>query len=243
MERLIRPGTPLITLLCCLFAAAPLKAGDWAIGGFLGATSTRPNTLTLEQQEAGTHVSMDPVRYDSKSLQPPIYYGYRVTWFMRRHFGLEAEFMHPKVFARTREMVHATGTVAAESVNASVPMDSLVERFSISHGLNLLLVNAVFTHQLDHGTRPRWLLTARGGAGLTIPHAESEIRGRTQEQYERGAPGVQVAFGGELRVAGHVYATAEYKLTTTAQSVSVVGGTMEGRFTTHHLAVGVAWHR
>lgn len=229
-------------LLCFAAPSVPLKADGWAFGGFVGGAATHQNTLTLEQSQIGTRLSLGPVKYDSESLHSPIYYGYRVTWFARRHFGLEGEFIHPKVFARTSQTVRATGMLASQPLNGSVQLDSIVQRFSISHGLNFLLVNAVFRHPLDEGATPRLWLTARGGAGVTIPHTESDIGGRVQEQYERGAPGVQAAIGSEVRITEHVLATIEYKFTTTEQSVSIDGGTIRGRFTSQHFTVGMTWH-
>jgi hypothetical protein len=232
----------LIGAFCWLSTATQVNAADWEFAGFLGAVSTRPNTLTLLQPELGTHVSFGPVHYHSRSFTPPIYYGFRVTWFSRRDFGLGGEFFHAKAYARTEAMVRASGSVAGSSLSATVPLDSIVERFSMSHGLNFLLANAVFRHPLDRGSRPRVWLSGRAGAGVTIPHAESEIGGRSQDQYERGALGLQIGFEGECRVTKQLYALAQYKVTTTAESVAVVGGSMKGRFTSQHAVFGIAWH-
>ena len=234
--------TILVVIILSLAATTTTSADGWAVGAFIGGVTTHQNTLTLDQPHAGTRVSMDPVGYHSRSLNSPIYYGYRVTWFARRSFGVEGEFIHPKVFARTGDPVHATGTIGGEPIDATIPMNSILERFSISHGLNLLFLNAVFRKQLGRDANPRLLLTARGGAGATIPHAESEVKGRTQEQYEWGSPAFHAAVGGELRLVRVLFATMEYKFTTTNESVGVVDGTIQGRFSSHHLAVGVAWH-
>jgi opacity protein-like surface antigen len=238
----MRPYRTCLLLAGLVFGSGqPVRADGWSIGGFLGGAATHPNTLTLRQQQVGTRVSLAPVRYDSQSLESPIYYGYRVAWFARRNFGLEGEFIHPKVFARTAETVHASGTIAGHSVDGAVAMRSVVERFSISHGLNFLMVNAVFRPRLDSSSTPRFWLVARGGAGITIPHVESAIGGSDQQQYQLGSLGIQAGIGAELRLSEHVFATVDYKLTTTNQSVSVAMGTMHGRFTAQHVAVGLAW--
>ena len=118
-------------------------------------------------------------------------------------------------------------------------MGPFVERFSISHGLNLLLANAVW-HQPVSG---RLRLAARAGAGIAIPHGESRMSGVDQEQYEISSAAFQVAAGPELTFARHTRAFVEYKLTTTAPSVTVAGGTIRGRYTSQHVAagLGVSW--
>lgn len=98
-----------------------------------------------------------------------------------------------------------------------------------------MLVNAVWRQTGDRRVR----LTARGGAGFSIPHAESVILGVFQEQYEAGSLSLQGAIGPEVTIARHLVAIGEYKLTTVAPTVSVVGGTIKGRYTAQHLTFGL----
>jgi opacity protein-like surface antigen len=85
------------------------------------------------------------------------------------------------------------------------------------------------------------VLATRVRAGATIPHAESTIGGRTQEQYEWGRVAGQVAAGIEYRVAPRLAAIAEYKVTATSQRVAVPDGWASARFTTQHVVAGIAW--
>ena len=75
----------------------------------------------------------------------------------------------------------------------------------------------------------------------TIPHGESTIGGRTQEQYEWGRVAGQVAAGVECRVASHLALIAEYKVTATRQRVAVPDGSASASFTTQHAIAGIAW--
>jgi hypothetical protein len=78
-----------------------------------------------------------------------------------------------------------------DPVHSVEPMDRLVQRFSISHGVNLILGNLVFRQPLvgSHpGRMPRLLLVLRLGAGTTRPHAESTIEGHAHEHYHSAAP-------------------------------------------------------
>ena len=114
-----------------------------------------------------------------------------------------------------------------------------VERFSISHGLNLLVGNVVWRQPIARRVR----IAIRGGAGIAIPHGESRVNGVGQEQYEISSVALSGAVGPEFTLARHVRAFAEYKLSSAAPHVSVAGGTISGRYTSQHVAagMGVAW--
>jgi hypothetical protein len=203
-----------------LLAAAPARA-DWIASAYPGASFTAPTDLTLDRPAAGADVRFAGVHFDSKSFASPPYYGYRVLWTPRdADVGIEAELIHLKVYARP-------GSLAP-----------LVERFSISHGLNLLLGNVVW--------RPRLgpiRLAARAGAGVAVPHGESRVDGVDQEQYEIASAALQGALGPEIALSRHIHVFGEYKVTTAAPPVSVAGGSIRGRYTSQHLAtgLGVAW--
>jgi len=233
----------MLVVCSCLYAAAPaLAADDWTLAFFIGTCTTRSNTLTLDRPADATHVMVTPVAYDARSFDSPPYYGYRVGRALSPHFGIEGEFMHAKVFARTADRIQAAGTVEGLAVDGTVPLSSVMERFAMSHGLNFVLANVVYRQGIGSSPSPRASIQARGGLGVTIPHVESMIAGESTEQYEVASLGLQGAFGAELRVSGRFHSFAELKVTTTAESVSVPRGTVSGRFTSLHVIAGVAWH-
>jgi hypothetical protein len=216
--------TKRVTAVCtmAILAAAPARAA-WTAAAFVGASATRAATVTLARPAAGSRVTWTGVSFDSRSFASPPYYGYRIRWTPSAdaRAGIEAELIHLKVYART-------GALAP-----------IVERFSISHGLNLLLGNVVWRQPLRRGLR----LAARAGAGIAIPHAESRVGGIDQEQYEISSAALQAAAGPEFATSPHTRAFVEYKVTTAAPAVAVAGGTIKGRYTSQHLAagLGVAW--
>jgi hypothetical protein len=215
---------------------------DWTIGAFLGGSWTRDTSLTLTQPSAGTDVTLTPVHYAGKPFEAPPYYGYRAGVFPHSGwFGVEGEFIHLKVFAETTRLSTADGMVGGVHLSGPIVLSSIIQRFSISHGVNLLFVNALFRHQSPHtnGDGPRWVAVARAGAGTTIPHPESSIDGGAFEAYEWGAFAVHGAGAIELRVTGPLYVTGEYKLTRTRQNVTVVAGSVRTPLVTQHLTGGV----
>ena len=225
----------------CLIVATPAYAGDWALAFFLGDGATRSNSLTLDRPANATHVVVTPVHYDARSFESPPYYGYRVSHFLSPRLGIEGEFVHAKAFARTAAPIRATGTVEGVDVDRAMPLSSVIERFAMSHGLNFVLANVVYRQGIGKAPQPRVSFVARAGAGITVPHVESMIGGGSQQQYQLGGVGMQVAMGAELHVTGGLHSFAEVKVTHTAESVSVSDGTISGRFTTVHGIAGIAW--
>ena len=223
--------------------SVPEAAADWTLAAFLGASRTRETSLTLTQPGQGTNLTLFPVHYDSASFEAPLYYGYRIGLFPKsRWFGIEGELIHLKVIADTARVVNADGALGGLRVNGPRPMSAIVERFSITHGVNLVLINAVLRHQVPREAdrrRARVAVVGRVGLGASIPHPESAINGEAYERYEWGAFSMQGAAGVELRLAGPLYVLSEYKLSRTVQEVTVAGGSASTPLVTHHLVAGL----
>jgi opacity protein-like surface antigen len=238
-------GTLAIALVMSASLAGPASA-DWTLGAYLGGARTQSTSLTVTQPSVGTDVTLSPVHYRSESFEPPYHYGYRVGVFPgSRSFGIEGEFIHLKVIADTSRTTSAEGIIAGRPTSGARPLSSVVERFSISHGVNLLLVNAVIRRTAAiarEGDVPRWILTGRAGVGASVPHSESTTGGLSLERYEWGSVSLQAAAGVEVRIARRLFIAGEYKLTRTAQDVSIVGGSARTPLTTHHLVSGVVVH-
>jgi hypothetical protein len=221
-------------------------SAEWTLAVFLGASRTGDSSLTVAQPADGTNVTLSPVHYDSASFEAPPYYGYRVGMFPGSgRFGIEGEFIHVKVIADTARETNANGLLRREPVAGARPLASVLERFSITHGVNLVLINAVVRGQrevLAGSDRPRWILAGRFGAGASIPHPESTVNGFSFEGYEWGAFSLQAAAAIEVRVAGPIYVGGEYKLTRTVQDVTIAGGSARTSLVTHHLVGGLVAH-
>lgn len=199
--------------------SAPARA-EWYVQAYLGASHTFNATVSVDPGFGRGRATYHDVPLDGHSFASPPYYGYRAGW-STGPLGIEAELTHLKVFARP-------GTLGP-----------YVERFSISHGLNLLVGSVVWRQPIASRVR----LAIRGGAGIAIPHGESRVTGVDQEQYEISGPALQAAAGPELLLGRHARAVVEYKISTAAPSVSVAGGAISGRYTSQQVAagLGVAW--
>ncbi len=231
----MRPAAVLSTLVA--LGAAGEARGEWRAAAYLGAATTRPSTVHIEQPALATSLRFQPVRFEGRSFEPALYYGYRLGYFFCERLGAEAEFIHLKAYGHVDRLVEVEGELRGAPLRARLPMNTIVGRFSISHGLNMLVANVVYTRRLS---RPRWLsVAARAGAGPTIPHPESEIMGSGRQGYQLGRPALHLAGGAELRLWRGLHWLTEYKYTRTRQRVKVASGHAESLFRTHHAVFGL----
>ena len=193
---------------------------EWIFAVYLGTAHTERAALAFSRPPV-TFASVD---FRAESWRPPLYYGYRVAFFPRpqSRLGVEGEFTHLKLYA-------------------VLPDRAQVQRFSMSHGLNFVLVNIAARRTLPTSLRVPLRLTARAGAGPTVPHVESTIAGVPQEGYQAGSIALHTGGGVEIPVRRHVAVIAEYKLTRVHEDVAAAGGRARGVFLSHHATAGVAW--
>jgi hypothetical protein len=252
MKRLANPVWLLGLLFCqalCVFAQTDPNAasdgnGGWFVAAYLGRAHTRNSDLTILQPCFGTDLTFSDVGFDSRSFRPPLYYGIRGGYFLNRmpFLGFETEFIHLKVFANSQQRVRVSGVRRIVPINAELPLGDIVQQYSISHGVNLLLVNVATRHRLERVADGRLFLTARAGLGPTIPHTESRIEGQGQEQYEIGRLAWQASGGAEFRLWRQWYLFGEYKFSRTRQRGKVFAGTAESLLRTHHGVFGVGYY-
>src|SRR6476661_3207719 len=91
-----------ILLVVAVMVVVPsLARADWRLGGYLGASNTFSNTLTVKPASGATSNIAD-VSYKGEPFRSPQYYGWRVAWLPgEQGFGVEAEFTHAKAIATT----------------------------------------------------------------------------------------------------------------------------------------------
>lgn len=214
---------PFLALLLLLPVAAQAQ---WYAGLYLGANTTRPADVTVKGD--GYDITYPDVSFEAKSFTSPQYYGWRLGRFLNdsRRLGVELEFIHLKVIAHPTDL------------------GPDVTRYQMTHGLNFLVANVVTRIPFGRsasGTAPFAVIT-RAGAGLTLPHAETTIRGVAREQYEYAGPGVHAAIGLDTRLRGRLSLVSEYKVTYARPRITTAhNGTGQTTSLSHHLAVGLAF--
>ena len=228
-------------------SAAREGRGGWVITAYVGGASTSDSDLRITQPALGSDLTFDGVRFRSRSFDPPLYYGFRGGYFLPRapFLGFEAEFIHLKVFSDPGQRVQVTGLRRGTPVDGESALGEIVQQYSISHGVNLLLFNVAARRGLGRDADSpdgRLILAARAGLGPTIPHTESSVEGQRQEQYEVGRLAWQAAGGAEFRLWRGLYALGEYKFTRTKQRGEIFSGQAESLLRTHHGVFGLSYH-
>lgn len=139
--------------ICCFLLAAPFVRSQtpyWSLNFVSGAASNFSTPLVIKQD--GYPDIRIKARYESRSLEFPIYYEYRLERW-KDSSAWEAGLTHHKIYLEN-----------------TTPE---VESFSVSHGYNLIAIHRVW--------QKPWL-TVRIGGGVVLAHAESDIRGQHFEE-------------------------------------------------------------
>ena len=229
-----------------LLIHAPTAAAQWYVAGYLGANHTMPATVSIDQPSLGTSLDFEDVTLVARPFTSPQYYGLRVGHLFgdQRRLGVEVEWLHPKVYADVEKNVHVTGRSRGVTIDTTTRMDTFVQHYAMSHGMNFALVNIVGRMPLgakSGGQVSRVALVGRAGLGPMLPHAETTVGGRSREQYERAGIGFQVAGGVDVQLVGWLSAIADYKFGHARPEITIVDGTGRMSANVHQLAFGLAF--
>jgi hypothetical protein len=195
-------------------AGAPAHA-EWFAAAYLGGAHTIDSDLTVSQPD-GVHLFRG-VAWESRSFESPPYYGVQFgTYFAADGgFGLRVDFCHDKAFAQRS-------------------LAPTLDRFSLSHGLNSVTVDALVRHRWN-----RVALYGGAGFGTIVPHVEAITAAGSVDEYQwfRGIAAKALA-GVSLDIAGPLSAFAEVRATWIRASVDIPGGDARASFFSEHAAAG-----
>ena len=204
---------------------------------YTGSSWTRDSDLRISQPALGTELTLNDVAWSARPFRPAPYYGLRVTRFLTPHWGVALDFTHYKAYANPSGTVTAMGTWHGAPVREMAPMDRYVQRFEISHGVNLLTINALY-----RWPRGRFEPYVGAGVGTYVPHAESTVGERPHETSYRASGTAWQAFGGlHYRVTEHLGLFVEAKHDEGAVRVDVADGRARTRLRSWHAVAGVSW--
>jgi len=204
-----------ILLLTITSNAIPQENRFWQLELLPGIAVVPPMPLKIHQTN---HQDLSiTAHYQTKSLQLPPYYSYRLSTF-RHNKGWSLEMNHLKI--------HLKNT------------SSEIEQFSVSHGYNQLFINRHFLKN-----RLVWLL----GAGAVIGHPESTIHGQQFEEkgglfndgYYLAGIVIQGAVQYHLIQTTHFILPVESKLSIGYGQVPVVDGHAHVPIIAFHLLSGI----
>jgi opacity protein-like surface antigen len=235
-----RRGVAGLVLVAVLALVPTAASAQWYGGVFLGGNRTQAADVEIHQPQQATSLTFEEVGFEARPFTSPQYYGFRLGRALGpdRTWGVELEFIHLKVISRTAREYRTFGEQGGEPIDTTTRMDAFVERYSMTHGLNYVLVNLMARRPLAGDAAA---LSARVGAGPTYPHAESTVGGVAREQYEYAGLGLHGAAGVEVRLRGRWSANVEYKLTASRPQIDIAGGTGRMRAIDHQIAAGLAF--
>ena len=219
-------------------------AAETLFSAYTGTSYTRDSDLRLTQPGSATDLTLRDVRWDAHPFKPAPYYGLRVTHFYERrpNWGAAIDYTHYKIYANTDRAVRADGMLRGLPIGATLPMNQLVQRFEISHGVNVLSINGLY----------RWLdlpiadgrLRPYVGAGLAYyrPHAENTVGGTPFESgYEASGFGYQLLAGAHYQLTERIGLFAETKFNSGTAKVDIAGGRAETPLRTFHVVGGISY--
>lgn len=237
--RISMPVLALAGLL--LFARATSAENLFSLYG--GSSFTRNSALHVTQPGRATDLTLHNVEWGAAPLKAAPYYGLRLTHFYDSHpnWGVALDFTHYKMYAKTARVIPVDGLWKGAPVQTTAAMDSYVQHFEISHGVNVLSVNGIY----------RWLapglaggrLQPYAGAGLAYyrPHSENTVDGIAHETgYAASGFGYQVLGGLHYRLTERIGAFVEAKFNSGTATVDIADGQAETSLRTFHAIVGLS---
>lgn len=205
---------PIVLLI--LFFGENLHA-SWSIELFSGFVHNYPSPLTIRQ--SGYEDIHLKANYHTKSFQFPLYYVVRTSrWHRERAW--ELEFIHHKLFLTNR------------------PLE--VQRFAITHGLNLLMVNRAWKFRL---------VIFRMGIGVIFAHPETTVRekryserkGILKKGYHLSDSVVQVALGKKFDFFSRLMVSIEAKITHSFSLIPIKDGKADVENVAFHGLLGLGF--
>jgi hypothetical protein len=222
---------------------------EWVLSIYTGTSHTRASDLRIRQPGSGSDATFQSVHWAPRPFEDAPYYGLRISYFpaRARHLGGSFELTHYKMYARTERILPVRGLWNGAPVNESAAMSTRVRNLQISHGVNLIGVNANYrwvpAPDADGGAQ-RW--RPHIGAGLVGygPHAEGSINGISSSgDYQLAGWGAQVFAGTEYWLSRHVSLLIEGKFDAGRLDIDLEPhARAETSVNTLHALGGVAWH-
>lgn len=200
-----------------LFSLSEAAEAQTSLSVYTGTSFTRNSDLRIRQPSRNTDATFSSVSWAARPFHQAPYYGIRLSRFFKRssHFGISFDFTHYKIYARTDRTVTVKGIWNGVVVNESARLDTRVQNFNISHGVNMGGLNFLY----------RWMKFASasfpngrvqpyvgGGPVYYVAHSESTINNRsTDGRYQGSGFGYQILSGLQYGLYGRLSPFGEAK--------------------------------
>ena len=230
--------------------APDVCAGEFVASVYGGKAWTGKTDVTLHQP-GGTDLTFEKVAWDDQSFERPYYWGARLTWWSNSGrsaasnagWGAALDFTHAKATADLNQNVRVSGTRGGTPVNAVEPLGNTFTTLAFTHGLNLLIANAMYRWR-------SWRTDAFGevrpyvgaGFGVAWPHVEVGVGGQFADGYRLTGAAYQGLVGLDFKAFERVSIFIEYKLSQADIHTDIAGGgSVRLRPWTQHAVLGAAY--
>jgi len=206
-----------ILFLTIIFSTTTNGQSRWTFELQCGQVFNVPMPLKI-RQEAYPDIKLQ-ARYSSESFILPVYWDIRLgRWQNERAWEFEA--IHHKLYLNNTT--------------------SEVQKFNISHGFNLIMLNRGFEKKS---------FRYRAGAGIVLAHPESNIRGKefgdsaddTDLGYYISGPVINFAINKPFYIGSRFYINAEAKTTLAYSYIKVAEGNADVYNIAIHLILGLGF--
>ena len=232
-----------------LFGLPTHAHGEAFLDAFMGKSFTQDSDLRIKQSRLGNDYTFEGVSFRDDSFTGPPYYGLRAGYFFERYpwLGLGVEFFHMKITAETSDVRPVEGTRNGVALSGVARVNSLVQRFAVTHGVNYLTLDALLRYPLlqspERFPKGRLQLYTGVGLGPVIGHPETRVENvRSEPGYELAGLGVQGFVGARFLILKYLGVFTEYKFSHSALEVAAPSGTGRVQENTHHVVGGITIH-
>jgi len=230
-----------ITVVLISSGYPAVSRAEYSFAFYGGASASRDSDVRL-QQAGGTDLEFHGISWRERSFKLPIYYGMRLTRWSQNspNWALALDFTHAKVYAKLNETVRVSGTRQGIPVNANERPGDTFDELSMSHGHNLLTLNALYRwNQVDKRLHPY----AGFGAGIAVPHVEVITSSVSNDEYQIAGPAFNVMAGMMYEISDRLAVIAEYKWSYADIDADLQGGgSLETTVRTSHYNIGVVYN-
>lgn len=197
---------------------------------------------------SNSDVTFDRLHWQARPFEDAPYYGLSFAYFPSdsARWGGSFDYTHYKMYAETDRQTRVQGQWNGVPVDESALVNSRIGALEISHGVNLVSLNAARRGSLPQTTGMLSRVTPLLGAGVVAygPHAEASINGVSSGAgYRYAGAGFQVFASGEYRLSRHVGLLIQTKFDAGTLNIDLKPEAhLETRTQTAHLIGGFSLH-
>jgi len=231
-------------MVLLLAAISGVAHAETQLAIYTGTSLSRDSDLRISQPGSATDLALRGVQWDARPFHPAPYYGLRASYFpdQAENWGLAVDYTHYKMYARTDRYVPVDGAWRGTHVSAVAPMNQYVQQFELSHGVNLVSLNAVYRWPQPGPAAGRVVPYVGAGIAHYRPHSENQVGGVAHEtSYVPSGLGYQLFGGAQYRWTERTALFAEGKFNAGTAKVDIAGGHAETALRTFHLLGGVSF--